>query len=194
MPAKKNTTKVAAAKSTPKKSAPTKKAPAKTTPAKKSPTTKTPKKAPSIKGTTPEKAKPEVTIKRVKKSKSYAEAESKAQQYAKDPKKLKKLVDKATEYSKKAPKGPFGESWAYLMAMIRLIQAYYKGTYRKIPFGSLITILIAVIYVINPLDLIPDPLPFIGQLDDAIVVGIALAQVRADLDVFMAWELETVAG
>ena len=131
-----------------------------------------------------------MTSKQVKNSKSYAKAESKAKQYAKDPEKLKKLVDKASEYSQKASKGPFGESWAYLMAMIRLIQAYYNGTYRKIPTGSLITILLAVIYVINPFDLIPDVIPIIGQADDALVVSVALAQVRADLDEFMEWELK----
>ena len=180
--AKKATTKKAPSK----KKTTTKKATAKKALIKK----KTSKKKAASRKATSKKSPRKVTAKQVKKSKSYAEAESKAMQYAKDPKKLKKLVKEATEYSKKVPKGPFGETWAYLMAMIRLVRAYYLGTYREIPVRSLITILITIIYVINPIDLIPDIVPFFGYMDDAMVVGIALTQIKADLDAFMEWEVE----
>jgi uncharacterized membrane protein YkvA (DUF1232 family) len=197
MTAKKRTAKKAVAKKSVTKKATTKKAPSKKKKAPKKATIKkaltkkkTPKKKAASRKPTSKKSPRKVTAKQVKKSKSYAEAESKAKQYAKDPKKLKKLVEDATEYSKKVPRGPFGESWAYLMAMIRLIKAYYRGTYREIPVASLVSILITIIYVISPIDLIPDFVPFFGYLDDAMVVGIALTQIQADLDAFMEWEVE----
>ena len=39
----------------------------------------------------------------------------------------------------------------------------------------------AVLYVISPVDLIPDVLPVIGWLDDVGVLGLALAFVTRDM-------------
>ncbi len=45
-----------------------------------------------------------------------------------------------------------------------------------------------IIYVVNPLDLIPDALPALGFLDDATVLALAVRRSRQTLDDFMAWE------
>lgn len=68
-------------------------------------------------------------IARVKISKSYEKAKSKAHDYVSDPGKLNDLIDKA---SKKAngKKGPLYVIWGQLAACFRLIKAYAKGTYR----------------------------------------------------------------
>ena len=42
-----------------------------------------------------------------------------------------------------------------------------------------------IIRVQQPL---PDSVPILGHIDDALVVRLALESVRADLDAFMAWE------
>ena len=83
--------------------------------------------------------------------------------------------------------------WAYLQAMIRLIRAYANGTYREIPVASLLMILVAVIYFVSPIDFIPDFIPVAGFVDDALVISLALNQVKADLDAFMDWELENTS-
>ena len=44
-----------------------------------------------------------------------------------------------------------------------------------------ITIIIALLYIISPLDLIPDTIPFLGMLDDVLVAGYALKQVADEL-------------
>lgn len=136
------------------------------------------------------KSNPEVIAGGVQGSSSFARARSKAEAYAKDPKKLGKLFQDAAAKAKDAAKGPFGETWAYFQAMIRLVRAYADGSYREIPTGSLLLILVAVIYFVSPIDLIPDALPGVGLIDDAFVVSLTVKQVKADLDAFMAWEIE----
>ena len=42
--------------------------------------------------------------------------------------------------------------------MLRLIRAYYRGDYRLIAESTLVIIIAAVIYVVSPLDVIPDAL------------------------------------
>jgi uncharacterized membrane protein YkvA (DUF1232 family) len=130
-----------------------------------------------------------VTPDDVRSSEAYRKAESKAKQYAKDPEKMKQLFEDAAKKSKSARSGLFGETWAYLQAMIRLVRAYSNGSYREIPIGSLVSILVAVIYFVSPIDFIPDVIPIAGLVDDAIVAGFVLKMVRDDLDAFMEWEL-----
>ncbi len=44
-----------------------------------------------------------------------------------------------------------------------------------------ITIIIALLYIISPIDLIPDAIPLLGMIDDVLVAGYALKQVAAEL-------------
>jgi uncharacterized membrane protein YkvA (DUF1232 family) len=86
------------------------------------------------------------------------------------------------------PKDPFNDSWPYLQAMLRLIRAYFRGEYRNVSQDALLYIIAAVSYLLDPFDLIPDEVPFLGFLDDATVVSFALARTRRALDDFMIWE------
>ena len=72
--------------------------------------------------------------------------------------------------------------------MLRLVRAYSEGNYRDVPESKLVVIIAAIIYVVNPLDVIPDALPALGFLDDATVLALALRRSRQTLDDFMAWE------
>ena len=46
----------------------------------------------------------------------------------------------------------------------------------------------ALIYVINPFDIVPDVLPFIGAVDDAAVIGACLMLVERDLRTYRSWK------
>jgi uncharacterized membrane protein YkvA (DUF1232 family) len=59
------------------------------------------------------------------------------------------------------------------------------GRFFRDPQASLagkIFVLLAVVYVVSPLDLIPDVIPVIGWLDDIGVIGVALAYLSRVLD------------
>lgn len=125
-------------------------------------------------------------------SAAFRKATRDAESYAKNPERLRKLLLEAREKLNHVPRGPFAETWPYLMAMIRLIGAYHRGEYRDISSSGLGMIVAAVIYFISPSDVIPDSVPIFGHLDDALVVRLALKSVGADLDTFMAWETSKV--
>ena len=75
--------------------------------------------------------------------------------------------------------------------MISIVQDYFNGKYRKIPFYSIAAIVAALLYVFNPFDLIPDAIPVIGLVDDALVVGVCLMLVEQDLIEYKEWKLKT---
>lgn len=125
-------------------------------------------------------------------STAFQKAASKAESYIKDPKRLRKLVEEAIEKINVIPRGPFAETWPYLMAMIRLIRAYHQREYRDIRSQNLLIVVAAIIYFVSPFDVIPDWVPVLGHIDDAFVVALALTSARAELDTFMAWETSKV--
>ena len=107
---------------------------------------------------------------------------------ARDPQRLHKLVEDAVGKIGSIPRGPFAETWPYLMAMIRLIRDYHRAEYRDLSEPNLLIIVAAILYFVSPFDVIPDWVPVLGHIDDAFVISLALKSVRADLDTFMAWE------
>lgn len=45
---------------------------------------------------------------------------------------------------------------------------------RKAPLASKIVLVAVILYLVNPIDLIPDFIPVLGQLDDLLIIGLAL--------------------
>ena len=111
-----------------------------------------------------------------------------AEAFARQPRKLKILLDNATEKAKQADKSAFKDLWPYLLAMLRLIRAFCSGKYKRVPWENLISVIVAIAYFVSPLDLIPDFLPGVGYLDDAMIVRFVYRSVKAELDRFMEWE------
>ncbi len=115
-----------------------------------------------------------------------------AKSYVEDPQRLRALFQEAATQAASMPRDPFKETWPYFQTMLRLIRAYYQGNYRDVAESTLVVIVAAIIYVVNPLDLIPDAIPALGFLDDATVLALAVRRTRQTLDDFMTWETATV--
>ena len=70
----------------------------------------------------------------------------------------------------------------------RLLRAYASGDYRTIPWKSLLLIVAAILYFINPIDVIPDLLPIIGLSDDFAVLFTVYKSIGSDIEKFLEWE------
>jgi uncharacterized membrane protein YkvA (DUF1232 family) len=123
-----------------------------------------------------------------KRNRAFADALARAREFAKDPKALRALFQEAMRKTKSIPKAPFKDLWGYFQAMLRLIRAYYRGEYRHVSATNLVMIIGAIIYVLNPWDLIPDWIPTLGFLDDATILAFAIQKTRETLDDFTNWE------
>lgn len=134
------------------------------------------------------KSKSTVTQNEITESVAFQRATADAKSYIQDPARLRRLIEDAVGKIAVIPRGPFADTWPYLMAMIRVLRAHHQGEYRDISQENLLTIISATIYFVSPFDVIPDWIPVFGHIDDAFVVGLALKSVRRDLDTFMAWE------
>jgi uncharacterized membrane protein YkvA (DUF1232 family) len=106
-----------------------------------------------------------------------------------------KVVDRSEEIQKKfRSHGPLQRFMDDGRLLIAVVRDYLAGNYRKVPYGIIAAIVFTLIYVFNPLDLVPDVLPFVGQVDDAAVVTACLFLVERDLLAYKQWkDSETTA-
>jgi uncharacterized membrane protein YkvA (DUF1232 family) len=117
----------------------------------------------------------------------FKAARDKAEKLARDSAQLAALLDKARAKAR-SHGARLDQVLGDFQDLLRLVRAYASGHYRRVPWTSLVTALAAVIYFVNPFDVIPDFLAGVGFLDDATVIAFCLGSLRKDLGAFLDWE------
>ena len=75
-----------------------------------------------------------------------------------------------------------------LRLLVPLIKDYWKGNYRDVSIKSIVIFVVALIYIINPSDLIPDYLIGLDQIEDAAVLGLSLFFLEKELRKYREWK------
>ncbi|MDO6443314.1 MULTISPECIES: YkvA family protein [unclassified Marinobacter] len=102
---------------------------------------------------------------------------------------LETLLDRQQAIETKVKgSGKFERFSADIKLMFAMLRDYRNGSYRDIPWKSIAAVAGALLYVMNPLDLIPDLIVGIGFVDDVGVVALCLKLVESDLHKYAAWK------
>jgi len=72
----------------------------------------------------------------------------------------------------------------------RLLKAHVTGQYQIQSFRIVLILLAAIIYLVNPLDLIPDFIFGMGLVDDLAVVTWVFQAISTEVNAFDSWEKE----
>ena len=72
-------------------------------------------------------------------------------------------------------------------ALASMLRDSFKKRYPVTPGWTLFGIAVALVYIINPFDIVPDAIPFFGAIDDAAVAALELALIRKDLRKYRHW-------
>ncbi|MCM4154901.1 hypothetical protein DHD80_02685 [Gramella sp. AN32] len=72
--------------------------------------------------------------------------------------------------------------------LFSLLRDYANGTYRDVPWNIIASVGASLLYVLSPIDLIPDFIPVLGYLDDAAVIAFCLNLIEKDLAAYKAWK------
>ncbi|MGD9588369.1 MAG: YkvA family protein [Pyrinomonadaceae bacterium] len=83
--------------------------------------------------------------------------------------------DKGVKRSRRQAKGRMRNFLMFLPNMVLLLGRLLKDA--RVPTAEKALFLAAIVYVISPLDFIPDFFPFIGQVDDIYVVALTLLRL-----------------
>ena len=76
--------------------------------------------------------------------------------------------------------------------LIELIKDYRKGEYKELSKNSIILVIISLVYLVNPIDIIPDFL-LGGFVDDAAVIAYVLKKITTEITAYKEWRKSKVS-
>lgn len=106
----------------------------------------------------------------------------------KDVSKLINNEESVKKRSDKLNKNVFGKLLNQLSLSYEMIKDYKTKRYVDIPWRTIALIVGAVLYFVNPFDIIPDILPVIGFTDDAVAFAAVFRSVQGDLLRYCEWK------
>lgn len=74
-----------------------------------------------------------------------------------------------------------------IAVFVRMIKAHFGGRH-KLSTSTVGLIVLALVYFLSPIDIIPDFLGFFGFADDLSVILAVYAKVKDEIDQFLDWE------
>lgn len=101
----------------------------------------------------------------------------------------KKVVDKEKSiFDIFSKAGPLKEYFEKAKLLFSMIKDYYRGDYREISSMNIALIGAIFLYVLSPIDLIPDFIPLAGYLDDAAVIAYGLKKLNNEIEKYQLWQ------
>ena len=104
------------------------------------------------------------------------------------PEDLEKFKADSATAEKKSFK--LGDQFETFKVMWALLQDYWKGDYKNVPWKLIAAIGFAVAYLVSPIDVIPDFIPILGFVDDAAVFSLTLAAFQSEIDTYKEWKAQ----
>lgn len=99
---------------------------------------------------------------------------------------IAKVNQRAQDIENKLPR--LKKVFAQAKVMLSMVKDYWTGAYREIPYWAISAVSLALLYVLNPADVIPDVIVGVGYLDDATVVAFCLKLVERELERYQEWQ------
>ena len=93
-----------------------------------------------------------------------------------------KLIDE------KSNKSGFSQIREIMFSFIRLVRSYLGGEYRDISTKTIVLGIATLLYVVSPIDLVPDFIPLIGFADDISLMAWFIKAFQTELSKFREWE------
>ena len=75
--------------------------------------------------------------------------------------------------------------------LIEMIKAATSGEY-PLPAWAIAAIIGAIIYVVSPIDAMPDLIPIVGWLDDGAVVAVAVKALEEVIKAYIKYKREKI--
>jgi uncharacterized membrane protein YkvA (DUF1232 family) len=78
--------------------------------------------------------------------------------------------------------------WDYLELLFFMLLDSFNKKY-PVPKKTVFVITFALLYLISPIDIVPDVIPLIGFVDDVAVLAFAYSLIKDDLENYRAWKM-----
>ena len=71
--------------------------------------------------------------------------------------------------------------WRDIRTFFSMVGAVLKGRY-PVPWKTVLVALLCTVYVLSPVDILPDVMPLLGITDDVTFMALVLAMLKQDLN------------
>ena len=99
---------------------------------------------------------------------------------------LNEVAGKLSDHKSKDNK--FRQLLDIMLTVVRLVRSYISGDYRQISTTTIISGLAVLLYVLSPIDLVPDFIPVVGFLDDLSLISWFVSSFQTEITRFRQWE------
>ena len=130
------------------------------------------------------KTKREYSERKLKKS--LNENKEKAKAFLDDDEKMETLFQEFEKKLRLIPK--IGKRASDVAVLLSMLRAYIKKQYTDVSIATILAAVAGLIYVVNPMDIVPEYILGVGVLDDAAIVGIILQAMHMDLNKYKKWQ------
>ena len=105
---------------------------------------------------------------------------------------LNEVADKLAD--RKSKDNKFQQLLDIMLTVVRLVRNYASGEYRQISTKTIISGLAVLLYVLSPIDLIPDFIPVVGFLDDLSLISWFVGSFSTEIMRYREWEQTTAVA
>jgi uncharacterized membrane protein YkvA (DUF1232 family) len=101
---------------------------------------------------------------------------------------LKKVVESSDELLAKVKSSSLlSRQLSKIKFLVMMLKDYWNGEYREVPWGIIASIVVVLIYILSPIDLIPDFIPGAGYIDDVGLLGFVWKFISYDVEKYCQW-------
>jgi uncharacterized membrane protein YkvA (DUF1232 family) len=113
----------------------------------------------------------------------------KATHFIKNPDELNNILNEAfSQASVESDNKAIRKMSEMVQTLFRMTKASFSGEYPGLSKAKVFLGLAAIAYFIAPKDLLPDKIPFLGVLDDMVVLAWFIKAANEEIIKFKAWE------
>jgi uncharacterized membrane protein YkvA (DUF1232 family) len=121
---------------------------------------------------------------------TFEQAMRKAESYVGHKEKVLWLLERATSKAEQHYESLLAP-WESFQIFLRLIRSSWLAGKYCAPAGPILMAVAAVIYFVDPFDLIPDAIPLLGFVDDASVITFVARTHMRVISSFRKWEVSS---
>ncbi len=77
-----------------------------------------------------------------------------------------------------------------LKLLWNMLKDFVDDKYKNVPWFTIASITFVLLYVINPIDIIPDIIPFTGFVDDVGILSLAWELISSDIKTYCRWKAQ----
>jgi len=118
--------------------------------------------------------------------KTLDQAKEKAEEFIHSKDKVVELLSQSTTKAKRNYEFLL-EPWESLQILLRMVRSWLGGRYSP-PIVTVLGGIAALVYFVDPLDMIPDTVPVLGYLDDTAVITALVRMNLTAVSKFRNWE------